>query len=270
MSITTQEPKKGLHDFQQSLSHYLLQSPNKAVTDPLAEWMQDPEYSDNFSIYKNNFFMSLIEVLGEAFPTLKKLVGEEFFTAMAKIYIAENPPQSACLINYGDSLPNFLATFKPCAQLGYLPDVARLECLQNQVYYANETAALCVEALQALTSEVLSTASVCFKNTCVFFQSRYAVYAIWEQNQAEQASDERVDSERSQSVLIIRDKLTIKTLEISHAIFNFLSLLEKQHDLGESLAATANRYDDFDPAQAVALLFEQQLLSQIKLADETY
>ncbi len=42
-----------------------------------------------FNVYRNNVVVSLTRVLRDAFPATARLVGEEFFAAMARVYIAD-------------------------------------------------------------------------------------------------------------------------------------------------------------------------------------
>jgi len=58
-----------------------------------------------FGVYRNNVYASLIEVLTGRFPVFARLVGDEFFRAMARVYIEREPPRSAVLLRYGVRLP---------------------------------------------------------------------------------------------------------------------------------------------------------------------
>ena len=71
--------------------------------------------SRRFGVYRNNVHASLIDVLAGRFPVVARLVGEEFFRAMARAYVEREPPRSAVLIRYGVSFPDFIADFAPAA-----------------------------------------------------------------------------------------------------------------------------------------------------------
>ena len=68
-----------------------------------------------FGVYRNNVYSSLIDVLQARFPVVSRLVGEEFFRAMARVYVEQEPPRSAVLLRYGASFPDFVASFAPAA-----------------------------------------------------------------------------------------------------------------------------------------------------------
>ncbi len=80
-----------------------------------------------FNIYRSNYFSRLIDVLGEVFPVAKKLVGTDFFNALAEEFAKRFPPVSPLLAQYGQDFADFLENFEPVGQVPYLPDIARLE-----------------------------------------------------------------------------------------------------------------------------------------------
>lgn len=54
-----------------------------------------------FAVYRNNVVVSLIDALAATFPVTLELVGEEFFRAMAGVFVRAVPPTSALLAEYG-------------------------------------------------------------------------------------------------------------------------------------------------------------------------
>ena len=50
--------------------------------------------SKRFSVYRNNVVHSLSEAMLTGFPVLTKLLGDEFFREMAKVYLRIHPPAS--------------------------------------------------------------------------------------------------------------------------------------------------------------------------------
>ena len=50
-----------------------------------------------FAVYRNNVLVALGNALAGAFPAVGRIVGEEFFRAMARNYVLETPPTSPVL-----------------------------------------------------------------------------------------------------------------------------------------------------------------------------
>ena len=79
---------------------------------PVPPGVTDPEgrpAGSRFDVYRNNVTASLTEALRQAFPVIRKLVGEEFFTAMVIAHVRAHPPRSPMLMLYGADMPGFLA-----------------------------------------------------------------------------------------------------------------------------------------------------------------
>ncbi len=100
------------------------------------------EAAARFSVYRNNVMHSLTEALARRFPVIQRLLGAEFFRAMAKEFVREHPPQSPVLILWGGAFPGFVERFPPVAQLPYLADVARLELARGRAYHAADATPL--------------------------------------------------------------------------------------------------------------------------------
>jgi hypothetical protein len=49
-----------------------------------------------FAVYRNNVVVGLVNALRSRFPVVEKIVGEEFFAAMARVFVLERPPARRC------------------------------------------------------------------------------------------------------------------------------------------------------------------------------
>jgi hypothetical protein len=80
-----------------------------------------------FRVHRNTILGGLAGALRLSFPTVERLVGADFFDQAAAAFAAVRPPRAAALSAYGDDFADFLAGYGPARELGYLPDVARLD-----------------------------------------------------------------------------------------------------------------------------------------------
>ncbi len=152
---------------------------------PTPPGVTDPEGRPTgcrFDVYRNNVIASLTEALRQAFPVIRKLVGEEFFTAMAIEHVRAHPPRSPMLMLYGADMPGFLAAFPPVAHLGYLPDIARLELALREAYHASDAAPVPADRLAALPDAEFLSARISFAPAMRIVQSRWPIHAIWAAN----------------------------------------------------------------------------------------
>lgn len=135
-----------------------------------------------FSVYSNNVASSLTRALETSFPTVRKLVGDEFFGAMAVIFLRAHPPTSPILMVYGAGFPAFLASFPPVAHLGYLPDAARLDQAIRESYHAADSTPLTDAAFQGVTGGDLVSLRLTLAPSLRLIRSRWPLYGIWAAN----------------------------------------------------------------------------------------
>lgn len=131
-----------------------------------------------FAVYRNNVVVSLTEALEAAFPVVARLVGGEFFRAMAGTFVRAHPPRSPLMMLYGAEFPAFLAAFPPVAHLRYLPDVARLEQALREAYHAADVPP--VDPLRlALSPAAFAAARLRFAPAVRLIRSAHPIHAIW-------------------------------------------------------------------------------------------
>ena len=94
------------------------------------------EADRRLAVYRNNVAHSLIEALASRFPVIRRLVGGDFFGALAKCYIAADGPRSPVLAEWGESFAAFLSAFPPLASYPYMADVARIEFARGRAFHA--------------------------------------------------------------------------------------------------------------------------------------
>ncbi len=135
-----------------------------------------------FDVYRNNVAVSLTEALEQGFPVLARLLGPEFFRAMAGVFLRAHPPRSPVMTGYGAALPAFLEGFPPVAHLPYLPDVARLELALRRAYHAADAAPLDGAALAALPPGRLLALRFRFAPAVQLLRSDWPVHGIWRAN----------------------------------------------------------------------------------------
>ena len=131
-----------------------------------------------FDVYRNNVAVSLTEALVTAFPTIYSLVGDQFFRAMAGVYLRQHPPSSPLMMFYGDEMPTFLEAFEPAKGLPYLPDAARVDLALRHAYHAADAAPIAAEALQIAPEELMAS-RVELAPAVQVIASAYPIHGIW-------------------------------------------------------------------------------------------
>lgn len=132
-------------------------------------------------VHRANHIHGLVAALVVAFPVTRRIVGDAFFDALARLYIRENPPRSRILAEYGDTLGEFIAVFEPAAAVPYLADVARLEYGRISAYHAADAPSVRLNASRDL--EAVLEESFVLAPATIVVRSLYPIQSIWLANQ---------------------------------------------------------------------------------------
>ena len=83
--------------------------------------------ADLLQIYRNTFVMGTTEALEATYQHVLSLVGDEFFTAVARQFILQQPPQENNIMTYGDGFSDFLHRLPQLKEMPYIAEMARFE-----------------------------------------------------------------------------------------------------------------------------------------------
>lgn len=161
---------------------------------------------DRFAVYRNNVMVGLTEGLRDAYPVVCRLVGDEFFRAMAAVFARSRPPRSPVMHNYGAGFAEFILGFPPVAELPYLADVARLERAWVEAYHAAEADALKFTFIQA---------SLALHPATRLVRSPFPVFAIWEANRGDEEPGPLELSGEGDNVLVTRPVAEVQACRVS-------------------------------------------------------
>lgn len=225
-----------------------------------------------FAVYRNNVVSSLIDALADNFAVVQALVGEQFFRAMAGIFVRARPPQSKLLAFYGEEFPAFIQAFEPARSVPYLADVARLEMARVQAYHARDAAPVDAQRVQAALSqpEQLPQLRMQLQPSVRVIQSSHAVVSIWAAHQAESEIDlSDLNCDLPEQALVARPELDVIVLPMAAGAAHFCAALLEALPLGEAARLTAHCQPAFDLTTTLGELFSHGLVSSIELNSET-
>jgi len=200
-----------------------------------------------FDIYRNTVAVSLTEALGTGFPTIRKLVGDAFFKAMAGVFLRAHPPDDPRLATYGGQFPGFLARFQPVAHLPYLPDIAKLDLGLRQAYHAADATPLSVTG--RAPAEVMELRARLAPATLIL-PSRYAIHDIWRYN-AEPGAPK--PGKAAQGVIITRPRFDPAPHILPKGGLTLARHLKGKLSIAEALTATLAIEADADAAALLSL-----------------
>lgn len=238
-----------------------------SVPEGLSTWNgSDPAL--RFAVYRNNVVVSLTDALADTFPVTQALVGEEFFRAMARVFLQETPVKTRVLTWLGASFADFIETFPPATSLAYLSDVARLEMLQVRAYHAADAQPIALQTLAQAWADpdALADLQLTLHPSAHLLQSPHAVWSLWAAHQ-DILSIDTVKPELAETVLVFRRELGVEILHVSMAEGHFLVLLMEGAGLAQAADAAVEHDQRFDLGAFLAHLIRLQLITSISKGD---
>ncbi len=242
----------GQSEFRAALFDPALAVP-PGLTDP-----QGRSAGKRFDVYRNNVVMSLIEALQSSFPVIRKLVGDEFFDGMARLFVRQHPPTSPLLMFYGAEMPGFLAGFEPAAHLGYLPDMAQLELAMRRSYHAADASPIDPAALAAIAPDRLDAVRMTLTPATRLVRSDWPLHAIWRFNMIDGAAKPVMQAE---DVLILRPAFDPVPHLAPKGGGALIAALAAGQTLGQAAAAATD--PDLDLGATLGLLLQGQAIHLI-------
>ncbi|MEC9344932.1 MAG: DNA-binding domain-containing protein [Pseudomonadota bacterium] len=219
----------------------------RAILDALAD---DGLREGRFGIYRNNTFASIRIVLANSFPTVAAIVGEELFGRLAAAYVRHAPPVERHLMDYGASLPDFIAASEPTAAWPWLGDCARLDRARDEAYVAADATPLSATDLAGMGAEDLLALRPGLVPSARLLASAWPVHALW-MNPEAGARPGSIEP-RAERVLVVREGMELVTLPLVAAEHEFLAGIARGEDLGSAALAAQETDPAFDIMGAFA------------------
>lgn len=205
-------------------------------------------------IYRNNTIANRSANLANTYLTLVELVGADFFTAMAGVYIQATPSCSGNLHEDGADFAVFLNDFIHTADLPWLSDMARLDWAIHQAHYSPDCTSLAIEALAALPPEQFGPLKLQLHPAVAVIRSaRWPVYQILMMHHGDAPAEINSGGEQ---VLVWRNHW--QALPLSEAVF--IEHILNGQSIERAIEATGQ---EFDAGRILIRLFSLGLVCQM-------
>jgi hypothetical protein len=130
-------------------------------------------------VYEHAYSGRLAEILAEDFPTLRRLLGDEEFDAMARAYVAAHPSSTRSVRWVGGHLADWLALTQEGAARPELAELAAFEWALGLAFDAEDGPVLCVEDLAELSPEGWPGLAFVFHPSLSVVTLAHDVVAYW-------------------------------------------------------------------------------------------
>lgn len=212
-----------------------------------------------FGLYRGNLTANWEKALGNAYPVLKQLVGDEFFRALARDHGRQVASTSGDLNLWGAGLPDFLEDFEPTRPYPYFPDMARLEWAVHRAYYAADARPL---TPADLSPQALESSPFRLRPGHALLASPWAVAALWQAHQDPPGAPP-AELARPSRALVFRPDWRVMVREPGLGEWSALAVLQAGAPLAAALEGGFDADPDFDPGAALQAWLEQRLLTHV-------
>lgn len=130
-----------LREMQENFQAYMLSGDEKIVADISS--VPSPA-RDRLDIYRNGYYLRLLDVLEKDFPCLKQIQGEEFFDNIGRQYIDRYPSDHFSVCYFNRHYSSFL---KEIAQDPFYVEIAEFEWALTRVLDAGDAKPLSIQDL---------------------------------------------------------------------------------------------------------------------------
>ena len=218
------------------------------------EGLLGPDLARRFAVYRNNVSFSLSAALGDRFPVIARLVGAEFFAALARDFLAAHPPQSPVLHEWGAAFPDYLDAFAPLAAYPYMGDVARIEGARGLAFHATDVSPIAPAQLAGADPARLRLA---LHPSVIVLPLATPAVSIWAVNQP--GATVRPIQPCPEIALILRDRaFDVPVRAIAPAEAALIAALGR----GETLLQAAAHAPGLDPTALLVALMQAGALCE--------
>lgn len=220
--------------------------------------------SRRFDVHRNNIIASLVDALQSTFPAIQRLVGEDYFTAVARVYVQQYPPDSPVLLYYGGTFGDFLESFPSASGVPYLGDVARLEWARIKALHAADAEPATIDDLAGVPETQLKSVTLSLHPSLLLIRSRWPVVSLWSAClDAGHSGD--VDMKTPEHAVVVRPALKVAVQAPHAGGGEFLAALRRGATLGGAAQQAMDTTEMFDLAAQLQFIFQIGAVTAVNL-----
>lgn len=193
---------------------------------------------ERMQIYRNNFIISLSEVLSAAYPMVETLLGKECFAQIARQHVLHHPLTEGHVTHYGEGFEQTITLFAHVmTRAPYSPEVARFEwnvdlARQTQREQQRNTELIPLTQLAVISADQQPRLILHLNTGCRSFDSDYAVFDLFAAIRCQDF--EQLDINQAQcGVISVDQHNNVLCHRLDRDTFQLLRCLEQKHPLGD-------------------------------------
>jgi Putative DNA-binding domain len=207
-----------------------------------------------FAVYGNTVMKGCIDALQANFPSVDRLVGEEWFRAAAAVFVRAHSPRLPMLLEYGHEFPGFLAAFEPAGEFPYLAAVARLDRFWTEAHVARDEAVLDARSLAGFDPDRLGGLRLRPHASARWAWFDVPAYTIWSRQRGRESGGDV--TWQGEGALVARPGDAVHWIALDQAHCAFLDACTQGQTLAEAAEAAVGALPGADLAALMRRLLE--------------
>lgn len=222
----------------------------------------------SFTVYRNTWLKGLLDALDANYPTVAMLLGADLFKTVALEFARNQPPSTPVLALYGAQFPDFLQAHRIGREIPYLGDVARLERLWTECFFAPDAAAWESSRFAMLRPDEMFSLRLRLHPATRFERFETPAVSIWQAHRTDGEFEELELDWRSEHALVTRRGMQILVSPINEPTRRLLVEIQRGETIGGATAATVKTHPGCNLTDALTTLISSAALAEPRLEDE--
>lgn len=229
----------------------------QAITAPA----EPADLPPSFAVYRNTWLKGLLDALVANYPTVAMLLGPESFKAVAIEYAREHPPDKPVLALYGAGFPGFLRLHQLGHEVPYLHDIATLDRLWTECFFAPDAPALDSQDYARLRPAELLGLHVRLHPATRMARFETPAVTIWLAHRVEGEFEELEPEWQAERALVARQGMAVTVTLIDDSAFAMLAAIRNGRSLGAAITSAAEAHAGSDLAGALTTIIASGALT---------
>jgi hypothetical protein len=183
---------------------------------------------ERISIYSEAWWIRLSNSLMEDYPVVLKVLGEDCFDDLIRLYFKEYPSRSYTLAKVGDYFPDFIEKWCSARSLEWLSDLAHFERGYNRAYLAKDAIHWSLASLHSISPRDFEKVVLKTESSTFLMRSNWGIHEVWNQ-------EKQIPMRHLHFYLLYRTGFQVFWKSIEQTQYEVLSKIEKKVSLGEVL-----------------------------------
>jgi hypothetical protein len=211
-------------------------------------------------IHLRHYRTSLQSALLEKFPATAWLLGSEFVTAAALVYLRQYPPQAPCIAEFGAGFPGFIARHKRALALPYVESFAALEWALGRVSIAVDALPLAWDELASTGPDQLLNSRLGLQPGLHYLRAAHSVDALMRVFLSRQAPESFAMNEVDAPIEVLGSRGDLRMTRLDPGSFGFRQAVCRGESISIAAGLALDADDAFDAGMALRQLVNADLV----------